>query len=43
MAATATAFAGPLFLYLMVWLVGLSALPAYYGHFEEPAPPSKPR
>ncbi|MBA4067815.1 MAG: hypothetical protein C0501_29775 [Isosphaera sp.] len=43
LAATATAVAGPLFLFFMVWLVGLSALPAYYGHFEQPETPAKPR
>ena len=40
--ALAVGISGPLFLYFMVWLVGLSVLPAYYGHFEQAETPAKP-
>lgn len=43
LAALAVGISGPLFLYFMVWLVGLSVLPAYYGHFEQPETPATPR
>ncbi len=43
LAALAVGISGPLFLYFMVWFVGLSALPAYYGHFEQADTPAKPR
>lgn len=43
LAALAVGISGPLFLYFMVWFVGLSALPAYYGHFEQAETPAKPR
>ena len=41
--AAAAVLLPPVFLYLMVWLVGTAALPNYFEHFEKPETPASPR